>query len=291
MSHNVPSERSSAHPPRRVAVAEGHEERGTEMSTDTHGDRAWLLGEAARERADAEKWRRDADRCVQLNLITTAEGKTRIAEAHDRAAARYARIAGALGAGYQCRHCATPYTGPVTPQERCQRPSVWEYDGGRGVTTCGGPLVDVPNAPARAVGKENERRESDRMRRAVIATCKGCLAAALGEPLHAVAKSGYQPRTLEGDSWENGWQFVAESAAMQGRATPTPAMVERAAREINNATFNGQSDKEWERASEPRKQHFRTVARAALAAALGGPADHAGAGEARGEMNPTGDQR
>lgn len=72
---------------------------------------------------------------------------------------------------------------------------------------------------------ENERLRADladdveRRRRAILATCKGALAAALGQPLHTVAQSGYEARTLEGDSWEHAWQFVHESALFQrGRA-------------------------------------------------------------------------
>jgi hypothetical protein len=43
----------------------------------------------------------------------------------------------------------------------------------------------------------------------------GCLAAAMGEPLHTVADSGFAARSYEGDAWEQGWEFINGSATWQ----------------------------------------------------------------------------
>lgn len=60
--------------------------------------------------------------------------------------------------------------------------------------------------------REEIRNFQARLDTVRVATSQGCLAAALGKPMHAVAQSGHKPRTLAGDAWEAGHQYVAESA-------------------------------------------------------------------------------
>ncbi len=49
--------------------------------------------------------------------------------------------------------------------------------------------------------------EMDRIKIAKRATAEGCLAAAQGLPLHSVADAA---RSLGGDCWEQGWEYVTE---------------------------------------------------------------------------------
>jgi hypothetical protein len=59
------------------------------------------------------------------------------------------------------------------------------------------------------------QEQKERIAKIKRATCQGCLAAALGLPLHAVAESGYAPRSYCGDAWEAGWEYINGSAAWQ----------------------------------------------------------------------------
>lgn len=80
-------------------------------------------------------------------------------------------------------------------------------------TALNGRLVLAPPAASgEAAGKESRDEERRRINRIKTATCLGCLAAAMGEPLHSVADTRYTPRSYEGDAWEDGWEFIHGSA-------------------------------------------------------------------------------
>ncbi len=64
---------------------------------------------------------------------------------------------------------------------------------------------------------ESHAEQKQRIRKIKVATAQGCLAAALGQPLHTVADSGHAPRSYEGDAWEHGWEFINGSATWQSR--------------------------------------------------------------------------
>jgi hypothetical protein len=66
-----------------------------------------------------------------------------------------------------------------------------------------------------AATKETRDEERERIRKIKRATCEGCLAAAMGLPLHTVAESGYAARSYCGDAWEQGWEFMNGSATWQ----------------------------------------------------------------------------
>jgi len=63
--------------------------------------------------------------------------------------------------------------------------------------------------------RETHEEQRERIRKIKTATCQGCLAAAIGEPLHTVAESGYNARSYCGDAWEAGWEFINGSATFQ----------------------------------------------------------------------------
>jgi hypothetical protein len=76
-----------------------------------------------------------------------------------------------------------------------------------------------PAAPA-GEREEAETLNEERLRILKIkrATCQGCLAAAMGKPLHTVADSGYPSRSYCGDAWEQGWEYINGSATWQEHA-------------------------------------------------------------------------
>jgi hypothetical protein len=80
-------------------------------------------------------------------------------------------------------------------------------------------LVGRPAAPA-GEREEAETLNEERLRILKIkrATCQGCLAAAMGKPLHTVADSGYPSRSYCGDAWEQGWEYINGSATWQEHA-------------------------------------------------------------------------
>jgi hypothetical protein len=70
--------------------------------------------------------------------------------------------------------------------------------------------------PATPAGEREEAETLNEERLRILkikrATCQGCLAAAMGKPLHTVADSGYPSRSYCGDAWEQGWEFINGSA-------------------------------------------------------------------------------
>lgn len=95
------------------------------------------------------------------------------------------------------------------------------------------PAAALLEACATIVRERDAAREEianfkERLQAVKIATCQGAMAAALGKPLHTVSQSGYAARSLNGDAWEQGWQYVAESAEGQRLAGQLTAATQRA---------------------------------------------------------------
>lgn len=70
-------------------------------------------------------------------------------------------------------------------------------------------IADLEAAEARAEDLQAVlANDKERIALAQRATAEGCLAAARGEPLHYVAKTRYRARSIGGDAWEAGWEYI-----------------------------------------------------------------------------------
>lgn len=65
--------------------------------------------------------------------------------------------------------------------------------------------------------KPEYQEQKERIRKIKSATAEGCLAAAMGRPLHSIAETRHKPRSYEGDAWEAGWEYINGSAEWQDK--------------------------------------------------------------------------